>query len=74
MSFPHLSIVMMQDWYREELKEVNMDYVFDKDNLFIYLGEIPNMPGHCVLIGHESGKIYSGYHIEDFRLPTENEL
>ena len=69
----YLSIVMLEDWYREHLKEVNQHHL-DKDNFFIYLGEIPNMPGHCVVVGHESGKIYSGYHIENFRLPTENEF
>ena len=68
-----LSIVMMEDWYREEMKKLNM-HQFDKDNFFIFLGEIPNMLGHCVIIGHESGKIYSGYHTENFRLPTENEF
>jgi len=69
----YLSIVMLEDWYREHLKKTN-DHRFDKDNFFIYLGEIPNMPGNCVVIGHESGKIYSGYHTEDFRLPTEDEF
>ena len=73
MDIPYLSIVMMEDWYREHLKEVNL-HTFDKDNFFIYLGEIPNMGGHCVVVGHESGKIYSGYHIENFRLPTEHEF
>lgn len=36
------------------------------DDMFIYLGEIPNMGGHCVVAGHTSGRIYSGYHIENF--------
>ncbi len=68
-----LSIVMLKDWYIEVLKKHN-DNSFSKDNWFIYLGEIPNMKGHCVIIGYESGKIYSGYHIENFRLPTEDEF
>jgi hypothetical protein len=73
MDIPYLSIVMLEDWYREEVNNRNF-YNFDKDNFFIYLGEIPNMLGHCVVVGYESGKIYSGYHIENFRLPTENEF
>ncbi len=68
-----LSMVMLEDWYIEHLKKINNN-VFGKDTLFIYLGEIPNMKGHCVVIGHGSGKIYSGYHIEDFRLVTEDEF
>jgi cell division protein FtsX len=73
MDIPYLSIVMLEDWYREEVNNRNF-YKFDNDNFFIYLGEIPNMLGHCVVVGYESGKIYSGYHIENFRLPTENEF
>ena len=38
-----------------------------KEKVLIYLGEIPNMRGHCVVIGHESCRIFSGYHIENFR-------
>jgi hypothetical protein len=68
-----LSIVMLKDWYIEHLKEIKFN-PFGKDTMFIYLGEIPNMPGHCVVIGHGSGKVYSGYHTEDFRLPRENEI
>ena len=44
-----------------------------KDDVFIYLGEIPNMKGHGVFLGHRTGKIYSGYHIEDFRELTDEE-
>ena len=38
-----------------------------KEKVFVYLGEIPNMLGHCVVAGHESGRIFSGYHIDNFR-------
>ena len=31
----------------------------------VRLGEIPNMPGHCVVADH-SGRIYSGYHTDHF--------
>jgi hypothetical protein len=44
-----------------------------KDDTFIYLGEIPNMKGHGVFIGHKTGKIYSGYHTERFRELTDEE-
>jgi len=68
-----LSLVMLKDWYIEELEKINYK-PFKNDTMFIYLGEIPNMPGHCVVIGHGSGKVYSGYHIENFRIPTEEEI
>lgn len=41
--------------------------------MLIYLGEIPNMEGHCVVIGHLSKKIYSGFHTDIFRELTEEE-
>ena len=72
MSFPKLALLVLEDWYREELKKINI-HKFDKDNWFIYLGEIPNMPGHCVVAGHESGKIYSGYHIDNFKLSPDHD-
>ncbi len=39
---------------------------FARDGVYIFLGEIPNMPGHCVVIDHKRGKIISGYHMEYF--------
>lgn len=39
---------------------------FLNDMPLVYLGEIPNMPEHGVFAGHHSGRIYSGYHIEQF--------
>ena len=45
-----------------------------KEETFIFLGEIPNMKEHCVIVGRLSGRIYSGYHIQDFEELTENEI
>jgi hypothetical protein len=49
------------------------DHPIMQENAFIYFGEIPNMLGHCVVSGHKSGKIFSGYHIENFQEITEEE-
>ena len=49
------------------------DYPFSADLPLVYLGEIPNMPGHCVVAGSESGRIYTGYHIETFVELSEDE-
>ena len=68
-----LTIVMLENWYLQELKK-NNDGRFKKDKFFVYFGEIPNMGGHCVLAGYTSGKIYSGYHMQNFRIPTEKEF
>jgi hypothetical protein len=31
------------------------------------------MPGHCVVADHRSGKLYSGYHVENFVEISEDE-
>lgn len=47
------------------------DHPILKEKAFIFFGEIPNMPGHCVVSGHDSGRIFSGYHIESFQEISE---
>lgn len=44
-----------------------------KERAFVFLGEIPNMLGHCVVVGYTSGQVFTGEHISDFRELTENE-
>jgi hypothetical protein len=43
------------------------------ENGMVFLGEIPNMPGHGIF-GGSSGKVHFGYHIDDFREATEEEV
>ncbi len=50
------------------------DHSIMQEDVFIYFGEIPNMPGHCVVSGHNSGKVFSGYHIENFQELPDEEL
>jgi hypothetical protein len=33
---------------------------------YVFLGEIPNMPGHCVVAEQDSGRIYAGDHAAHF--------
>lgn len=43
----------------------------------LFLGEIPNMRGHCVVIGQAMGnspKMLIGYHTDNFRELTEEEV
>ena len=35
--------------------------------VYLFLGEIPNMPDHCAVAELKSGRIFSGYHVEYFR-------
>lgn len=48
-------------------------YPFEPDGVYVYFGEIPNMPDHCVVADHRTGKIYSGYHAENFLELSEDE-
>jgi hypothetical protein len=41
---------------------------------FIFLGEISNMPGHCILVDIKTGLILSGYHSDNFKEVKENDL
>lgn len=40
---------------------------------FIYFGEIPNMPGHCVVADVSNGNIIAGLHTEHFMEFSDDE-
>ena len=48
-------------------------YPFRAGAAYVFFGEIPNMPGHCVVADRRSGQIYSGYHTDNFVELTEDE-
>ena len=41
-------------------------YPFRPGSTYVFLGEIPNMPGHSIVADQQSGRIYSGYHTDHF--------
>ncbi len=45
-----------------------------EEDVFVFLGEIPNMPEHCVISGYKSGKILSGHHTSNFIELAEGEM
>lgn len=55
-----------------ELK-YHSQYPFTRKGVYIFFGEIPNMPGHCVVADHQTGKLYSGFHTENFAELSEDE-
>jgi hypothetical protein len=55
-------------------RDVRIKYPFTRDGVYVFLGEIPNMPGHSVVADHRTGWIYSGYHTENFVELTEDEV
>ncbi len=61
----------MKNWLRENEQE-NSPLLFEE--VFVFLGEIPNMPEHCIVSGHKSGKTLSGYHTSNFVELGDDEL
>ena len=53
--------------------EYHDKYPFEPDGVYVYFGEIPNMPGHSVVADHKTGQIYSGFHSESFVEIPEDE-
>ena len=39
----------------------------------LFLGQIPNMPGHCVVVD-KHGRVSFGWHVENFVELTEEEV
>lgn len=82
-SIRQYAMIKLEDNYRERLKEfiVNAkskeeielaNKQLDEEYL-IYLGEIPNMIGHCIVVG-KSGTIYSPMHVKNYIEMTEDEI
>lgn len=47
---------------------------FKKADVFIYLGEIIQMPGHGIFVNYKTGKIHMGFHIDEFLEIPEKDL
>ena len=41
---------------------------------FVYLGEIPNMPEHCVVSSMKSGKVLAGLHSDNFEELSDDDI
>jgi hypothetical protein len=67
----YLSLIKTNpDFIREEDLKI---FPFSDDMPLLFLGEIPQMPDHCVVSGFHSGKIYAGYHTYNFVEMDEDE-
>lgn len=58
----------------EEIYEKYFKDIFPLGKLFIFLGEIPQAKGHCILADLDSGKIIGMFHTSNFREATEEEV
>lgn len=60
-------------WMTKEQIEGYIE-VFGRADFLLYMGEIPNQRGHCVIFNQDTGKMHVGYHIENFVEMTEEEV
>jgi len=38
---------------------------FENGTVFVYLGDIVQMPGHAILIRTSDGRVFTGFHTEE---------
>jgi hypothetical protein len=52
------------------------DYLktFPKDEVFVFMGELEQMRGHCILCNYKTGKMICGYHTDNFITLTDDEV
>ncbi len=69
------SLVKLEPTYKKWLKEHLSDSPLLKEkDTFMFMGEVANMKGHCIVIGMESDTIYKNFHTDDFIELTEEEV
>ena len=70
----NLSLVKLADSVTDDMiKEYH--YPFKRSLTYIFLGEIVNMPGHCIVIEYKANHtVYSGYHTADFKELKKDEI
>ena len=52
----------------------SLGYGLEKKKFFVFLTEIKNAPGHCVLVDLDDGRIEVMRHSSDFREVNEDEF
>ena len=54
-------------------KKYHMTYPFTEQGVYVFLGDIVNMEGHCIVADYKTGMLYSGYHTDSFIELTDDE-
>ena len=67
-------VVFDTDSIKREIYEEYFQKMFPEGKLFVFLGEIPNAHGHCILTDLENGLISGMWHTDNFREANENEV
>ena len=67
------SLVKFDDDYIKLLSDSGYD-IENKDDMFVYMGEIPNMSGHCVVMDITISKLIISHHTDSFRELRDEEI
>ena len=59
-------------YFNDKLDETG--YPFKHKQVYVYFGEIPNMLGHCIVMNYDTGQMFAGYHIENFKEIPEDDV
>ncbi len=49
-------------------------YPFTENDRFVYLGDILQMPGHCVVVRLKDNHVFTCYHTDEFKVLTDDEV
>jgi hypothetical protein len=71
--FKKLSIIVFDPSYAKKEPNAYTKHPLKIGELVVYIGEIPNAPGHCCVLKH-SGEAVWLVHSTDFRLATKEEV
>lgn len=71
--FKQYSVVVFDFEYGRKNPEAYKKHPLKLGEKVIYLGDMPNVPGHCV-VAQYSGKVVPMIHPEELRLAKEEEL
>jgi hypothetical protein len=55
-------------------KNYKKEYPFKPTDVFLFLGEVTQAPGHCCVINIKTGKFYGFFHTSDFIQLTSEEV
>lgn len=69
-SFVKFNYDSFPDGFKDSMRNA---YPFAEKKRYIFLGEIPNLPRHCIVMD-SGGKMYTGYHTENFVEIAEDDL
>lgn len=63
---------MLMKWVQPSYAK-DGDYPFKDQEIVLFLGEIKQMPGHCIVV-KRNGNILWGLHTDNFVVPSDNEV